>query len=412
MANMSNLTPEAQAELTRRYQPKPQSSNLDLAQLIQQYSPQRDTSFGGRMRGAASGFMTGLTGVDPYKQQEDAQGDIAKLLMMKQIEQKFQEQDPYRQAQIDKMKAEAQDPYGIEKYRQEQQIKSEFERQDPRYQAELAAMTQPDLPIPTATPIPQRYATPEVGGEYTQGTPFIRQRKLEETIPTNAPLPTETGYKEAFARPLEPQNYGTFQGMWDAIPQVERSGYLPKPITKQIKGITKVVGYEPIPKSNLAQQKFDIQQEEKSLTNQKKSDQIRNDAQTMVEAIKEAKKGLEFFGPLGEVKSFPGVTGLNYNKRINWESNMDQILAKKGLDIMMQLKEASRTGATGFGNLSEAEGAWLRQASTVLNKKLSPEDAKRYLDKMQELYEKVLGGTQTSGAGGGFDKESDPLGLR
>jgi hypothetical protein len=54
------------------------------------------------------------------------------------------------------------------------------------------------------------------------------------------------------------------------------------------------------------------------------------------------------------------------------------------------MKSASKTGATGFGQLSEKEGQILREASTALNKGLPPKEAQKLLDTMKVKLQKVL----------------------
>ena len=58
---------------------------------------------------------------------------------------------------------------------------------------------------------------------------------------------------------------------------------------------------------------------------------------------------------------------------------------------MSEMKSASKTGATGFGQLSNKELGVLQDASTALKRTLSPQDADKYLTKMENAAKKVLG---------------------
>ena len=62
------------------------------------------------------------------------------------------------------------------------------------------------------------------------------------------------------------------------------------------------------------------------------------------------------------------------------------------LDVIAEMKSASKTGATGFGQLSEREGQILRDASTALNRGLSPKDAQKYLNEIKLIANKIYSG--------------------
>jgi hypothetical protein len=108
------------------------------------------------------------------------------------------------------------------------------------------------------------------------------------------------------------------------------------------------------------------------------------------DTIQKAKEGKDYFGFAGNVPSVPYITG-DYDKRIEWEANVNKLLSGKILEIMNDMKQASRTGATGFGQLSNKELELLRQASTALNRRLPPDVAERYLNDMQKIHERALG---------------------
>ena len=130
--------------------------------------------------------------------------------------------------------------------------------------------------------------------------------------------------------------------------------------------------------------KLAFEQEEKTKQNNVKTKIIRDNARDMLNTISEIEKRMGSFGLYG---NFPSISG---TARKNWESNVDKLLSQKILDVMTSMKEASKTGATGFGQLSNKELAVLIKASTALKKTLSPEDAKRYLDQMKEGFKKIL----------------------
>ena len=129
---------------------------------------------------------------------------------------------------------------------------------------------------------------------------------------------------------------------------------------------------------------------------------LRTSAEENLKTIGEVKKGLKYFGPMGNVPSEVAPStiatfGGDYGPRKNWESNVNKLLSQKVLDVMTAMKKASKTGATGFGNLSNKELGILQNASTALNKGLTPDDAARYLNDIEIIHRKVLGGQQDEG---------------
>lgn len=137
-------------------------------------------------------------------------------------------------------------------------------------------------------------------------------------------------------------------------------------------------------KVNIAEQKFNIEQADKEKQKQEKSDFVKSSAMDTLNTIQEVEKGISNFGFFGSIPSVPGT------QRKNWEANVDKLLSSKVINLMTSMKEASKTGATGFGQLSEKELKVLQDASTALKRNLSPKDAQKYLDGMKSATQKIL----------------------
>lgn len=154
-----------------------------------------------------------------------------------------------------------------------------------------------------------------------------------------------------------------------------------------------------------------MEMEEKNQLKADQEESLRTSAQGMLGSIKEAKKGSKYFGPLGGLPSIAAPSSIpilgtaggsskimgEYGERKVWESNVNKILSQKVVDLMAEMKRVSKTGATGFGALSNRELSVLQQASTALNKGLPPEEAVKYLEEIEGMYQKVLGGGQKFG---------------
>jgi hypothetical protein len=159
------------------------------------------------------------------------------------------------------------------------------------------------------------------------------------------------------------------------------------------------------PGTSLADRKFALAQEDAKNKQQAKTEFVRNSALDTLNTIGEIEKGMGYFGLTGDLPSIPGT------HRVNWEANINKLLSGKIINLMTSMKEASKTGATGFGQLSEKELSVLQSASTALKRNLSSKDAQRYLDDMKVSLQKVLQG-QEEVMGGGDNANDDPLGLR
>jgi len=136
-------------------------------------------------------------------------------------------------------------------------------------------------------------------------------------------------------------------------------------------------------------------------TKKLQAEQARAAGLSMLQALQGAEKGLDFFGGYGDMPTTtpfgtpnPLVT-TNYQgkrgERADWEANLSNLESQKMIDTIMKMKEASATGATGFGQLSEKEGQVLRQASMKLRRNLDSKDAQKYITQMKEIQKKALG---------------------
>lgn len=131
--------------------------------------------------------------------------------------------------------------------------------------------------------------------------------------------------------------------------------------------------------------KFEAEQEEKQRQRDTYSEMVRNSARDTLDTITEIEKGINNFGLIGGLPSIPGT------ERSDWEANVNKLLSQKVIDIMTKMKEASKTGATGFGQLSNKELKVLQDSSTALKRTLRPEDAQKYLNQMKASLYKVIG---------------------
>lgn len=147
--------------------------------------------------------------------------------------------------------------------------------------------------------------------------------------------------------------------------------------------------------NTIAEQKFEADQAETSKKAQLESNMVRDSAQDTLDTIDEIEKGIKYFGAAGNIPAFPA----EYSKQ-NWQANVDKLRSNLIVDLIMRMKRASQTGATGFGQLSDKERQVLENAATALRKGLSEEDAQRYLNDIKGMAQKILGEEeQSSGSG-------------
>lgn len=132
--------------------------------------------------------------------------------------------------------------------------------------------------------------------------------------------------------------------------------------------------------------KLQMEIQEKGKKQQKVETALKDSAISTISTINEIKNGIKYFGAMGDVPAWPA----EYEKK-NWVANYNRLKDKLVVDLMLQLKEASPTGSTGFGQLSEKEGMRLENAATALQKGMKEKDALRYLDQIEQGALKIIG---------------------
>jgi hypothetical protein len=181
------------------------------------------------------------------------------------------------------------------------------------------------------------------------------------------------------------------------VPSPLAPTYIYNPSTGQTEPITTPMGQLISSKAKVitkpetvTREKFEAEQTEKKIQLEQKSQFIKDSAQDALNTIGEVEKGIRNFGLFGNVPKIYGTP------EYTWKTNVDKLLSGKMIDLMTQMKEASKTGATGFGQLTEKEGQILREASTALKKGLAPEKAQEYLNNMKAALQKVMTGNQSN----------------
>jgi hypothetical protein len=205
-----------------------------------------------------------------------------------------------------------------------------------------------------------------------------RRGGAEQVVAPSAIIPTNTSIeaipKESIATPIS---------------SMSSKENAPSPFIKKSEGfdeygIEKLVDY-PNPAYD-TWLKGQEKKQETDIENERKSKYVREATQDTLDTLNEVEKGIDYFGAIGPV---PTLNPWDYNRK-KWEANVNKLLSGKIIDLMTTMKEASKTGATGFGQLSNKELGVLQEASTALKKGLSPEDAKELLTKMKNKLEKVV----------------------
>ena len=161
--------------------------------------------------------------------------------------------------------------------------------------------------------------------------------------------------------------------------------YSYEPVLSTQKGGLKVqTGFTP---------KFEPKLQENRIKNEERVQFIKDSAQDTLNTISEVEKGMGNFGLTGQLPSIPGTS------RTTWESNINKLLSGKIINLMTEMKQASKTGATGFGQLSNKELGVLQEASTALKRGMSPKDAQKILTDMKSKLQKIVGGEMSSNMG-------------
>jgi hypothetical protein len=134
--------------------------------------------------------------------------------------------------------------------------------------------------------------------------------------------------------------------------------------------------------------------EEKKAKKEKETTLVTDTAKELFRSVQEVKKGLKYFGVLGDLPSEAAPSSLAGERaeRKNWETNVEKLLSGKIVELMTTMKSASQTGATGFGQLNKEELQQLKNASTALKRTLSPKDAEKYLNQIEKMQLKVFAG--------------------
>lgn len=241
----------------------------------------------------------------------------------------------------------------------------------------------------TKTPETQSFMQPSA--EYPQGINLPIPGKFKESYDLSK-LPE--GVKIGSGGDMSFQAPDPFSQYYKALV----AGMTGKPTTDQSTGETPVIPGMGITGVSLGKGggrlTFDPAKSEKlkeeKQARENKTQFIKDTAQDTLNTIREVKAGINYFGATGPI---PTLNPWGYDRK-RWEVNINRLLSSKIIDLMTTMKEASKTGATGFGQLSEKEGQILREASTSLNKGLSPKDAKKYLDEMENSLKKVVGESQ------------------
>lgn len=147
-------------------------------------------------------------------------------------------------------------------------------------------------------------------------------------------------------------------------------------------------------KSTFGKKPEDIEREKKS---GEESQMIVDTAQEMLDSVKEVKKGAKYFGPYGSAPSLLTSVGgiIDYGPRKKWEQYTQKLISGKIIELISRMKAVSKTGATGFGQLSEKEGQILKDAAVALSKDLMPKDAIEILNQMEEKLGKIVSGVNT-----------------
>ena len=102
-------------------------------------------------------------------------------------------------------------------------------------------------------------------------------------------------------------------------------------------------------------------------------------------------------------KGLSGITGLVYGRTPNLtgpardaQALLDNIMSSGQISVMQALKQASATGSTGFGQLSEKEGEVLRNSLAAINQVQNTNDFQKGIDGWIEQLRQTKGNVQNA----------------
>lgn len=136
-------------------------------------------------------------------------------------------------------------------------------------------------------------------------------------------------------------------------------------------------------KRDVAAEKFDVEQEDAKKQQEVKSQGFISSADDLLNTISKVKEGKENFG----WKSF--IPGMPESEKLVWDKNMNKLLAKQVLNVIADMKNTSKTGATGFGSLNQPELKVITDGATELDRKMSYKDAEPILARMENAVNKI-----------------------
>jgi hypothetical protein len=156
-----------------------------------------------------------------------------------------------------------------------------------------------------------------------------------------------------------------------------------KKMMNEFLGIKGVSGTE-----TLAKKKFIVQQEEKVKKQKEQSQMVKSAAEDMLNTVDYLSDdtNIKEFGFSGPMYAVPGT------RKREWVAELNYLKGKQVLNLMTQLRQASHTGATGFGQLSEKELALLQGSANKLERGLSESAAKKELERIRSTLVKIIHG--------------------
>ena len=149
------------------------------------------------------------------------------------------------------------------------------------------------------------------------------------------------------------------------------------------------------PKSDLPERKFQASQAEKQKADTAKSEAFKTNAMDTLKTIGKVREGIGNFGIKSLIPAIPG------QPKADWKASLNKLLAGRILNVIGNMKDQSRTGATGFGQLNAGELKVITDASTELKENLSQERAAELLNDMEAAFNKIIEREYMSNGQGG-----------